>query len=500
MRSFTARAVTALTVVLLLGSLAATQLGARLVVTDGDSMRPGTASGDLVVTLPATSYAIGDVVAYHSDLLDTTVLHRIVSGDRRGWTFQGDNNSWLDPEQRTDEQLMGRQVIHVPRLGRLVTWTSNARLWLLGAAFVIAAAFTTRTVRKAGPMAQHRKPHRRLVVPHLPAAGATGASLAGLAALALVAGVAAWAAPQAAASSSASTEAVAQSATFAYSAALRPSPASGDGTAEAPEPVFTALADQVSVAIEYKGPAQPTTVTVAGRLSAAGGWTDRLELADPVVTSTGRHDSTVMLRLDELRTRAQRAADAIGIPVGEIGILVEPTFTLRGADRASTPLRAKLELVLDPTALRMKDPAASLTSTADATAAGSSSADGTPRRAGLAWTADRRSQGLAVLAAAALAAAAYAGYDRHRRRHLSAVERQRRRHRKALVPAEPAALDTHTVVHVHDLDKLVALACSWQLPVLHWSLSDADVFTVLADTTAYRHVSGGATAASAPTG
>ena len=44
-------------------------------------MEPGFQTGDLAILRPAGSYAVGDVVAYRSESLDTIVMHRIVSGD-----------------------------------------------------------------------------------------------------------------------------------------------------------------------------------------------------------------------------------------------------------------------------------------------------------------------------------------------------------------------------------------------------------------------------------
>jgi signal peptidase I len=91
--------------------------GADYVTTFGNSMEPGIHSGDLIITKPASSYGPGDAVAYRSDALRTVVLHRIVSVEDGRYTFQGDNNSWLDPTPPTEEQLVGKMWVLVPQGG-----------------------------------------------------------------------------------------------------------------------------------------------------------------------------------------------------------------------------------------------------------------------------------------------------------------------------------------------------------------------------------------------
>jgi signal peptidase I len=73
--------------------LAPTRFGGSTdyVTTHGISMEPRFHTGDLAVVRPAADYRVGDVVAYHSDLLHTVVLHRIIGRDRDRYVFKGDN-------------------------------------------------------------------------------------------------------------------------------------------------------------------------------------------------------------------------------------------------------------------------------------------------------------------------------------------------------------------------------------------------------------------------
>lgn len=52
-----------------------------------------------MILKPAATYTVGDVAGYQADSLNKTlVMHRIVDTDGDRFTFKGDNNSWLDPD------------------------------------------------------------------------------------------------------------------------------------------------------------------------------------------------------------------------------------------------------------------------------------------------------------------------------------------------------------------------------------------------------------------
>src|ERR1700677_422474 len=77
----------------LLGAAAVVTGRVGYVVTDGISMEPLYHTGDLVVISPASSYHVGEIVAYHGDLDGhLVVLHRIVGGNATsGFLMKGDN-------------------------------------------------------------------------------------------------------------------------------------------------------------------------------------------------------------------------------------------------------------------------------------------------------------------------------------------------------------------------------------------------------------------------
>src|SRR5665213_1495050 len=102
------------------------------VVTDGISMEPHFHTGDLAVVRSQSSYQVGEIVAYHSNMFHTVVLHRIIARDGSRYVFKGDNNNFVDFEHPAAGQLMGALWLHVPGLGgKLQSFHSPALIALL---------------------------------------------------------------------------------------------------------------------------------------------------------------------------------------------------------------------------------------------------------------------------------------------------------------------------------------------------------------------------------
>ena len=94
-------------------------------LTHGTSMQPTFHTGDLAVLRTSGSYRVGDVAAYRSPSLHTTVMHRIVRAENGRYTFKGDHNSFVDPDTVTGRALLGKLVLRVPRVGLGLAWLLN---------------------------------------------------------------------------------------------------------------------------------------------------------------------------------------------------------------------------------------------------------------------------------------------------------------------------------------------------------------------------------------
>lgn len=117
--------------------------GEALTVLTG-SMQPTYSPGDVVVSVPQDSYAVGDVVTFQPVSGDPTLItHRIVAvqlGGPEGTSYvtRGDANG-ADDDPIKAEQVMGEVLYHVPYVGHLSLAAGEHRgalVGLLGAALV----------------------------------------------------------------------------------------------------------------------------------------------------------------------------------------------------------------------------------------------------------------------------------------------------------------------------------------------------------------------------
>ena len=134
-------------IVFLIGALVAayflwpTSLGGctTLTIVSGHSMEPTYYTGDLVVSR-CGSYDVGDIVVYNPpDVGGARVIHRIVGGSSEaGWAMKGDNNDFVDPWQPTNDRVLGKAVLHLPKVGLVGTVLVSPMTWI--SLLMVAAA------------------------------------------------------------------------------------------------------------------------------------------------------------------------------------------------------------------------------------------------------------------------------------------------------------------------------------------------------------------------
>jgi signal peptidase I len=96
--------------------------GTSYAIIVGNSMEPKLHRGDLAVVRRQSVYRVGDVVLYDSRELGSKVLHRIVRVEDGRYVLKGDNNSFLDAEHPTEEQIVGTLWVTAPSVGRATEW------------------------------------------------------------------------------------------------------------------------------------------------------------------------------------------------------------------------------------------------------------------------------------------------------------------------------------------------------------------------------------------
>jgi signal peptidase I len=114
----------AVSLVMLWLAFAPESLGGRVtyVIVNGISMEPGYHLGDLTIMRKASNYQVGDVVTYRDAEMNAYVIHRIIGVDQGHYVLQGDNNSWIDAYRPTNEEIIGKLWIYIPKLGKMFKW------------------------------------------------------------------------------------------------------------------------------------------------------------------------------------------------------------------------------------------------------------------------------------------------------------------------------------------------------------------------------------------
>ncbi|MGY1849771.1 signal peptidase I [Blastococcus sp. SYSU DS1021] len=492
--------------------------GTTYVTTYGDSMEPQFSAGDLAVLGSAGSYAVGDVVAYRSESLDTVVMHRIVSVDADGFVTQGDNNDWLDEDRPTQGEILGKLLVRIPQGGTALQAVSSP--WVLGAVG-LAASLLMGSVRRGRGGHRARARRRRLPalgapsfsvpsftapsvsLPRVPAgalpvlvrARARQVAL-GSAAVALVAAAGAGVLFVVPSTETVEEELqVSQQGRFSYTGTAERGTTYPTGAVATGDTVWTKLSTGLTVSYENTV-SGPDLADLRGALrldvsvQAADGWSTYLN-SGPVVGFT---DGLAAASVD---VDAAHAAEVLSRHYAEVGVsgstatlTITPTVALAGTARGSAfeaASPAGLDFALDPTALRLAGDPDTVLATSSETAVPVAAV--APRSfdvlslsipIGLA-----RGVVLAVLALALLVAAAGALLGRTGRG--DAADEFLVRHADRIVPVAGLAAGG-TVIDVSDAESLRRVAERFDTVVLHHAAAEEDVFAVRDVDATYRFV------------
>jgi signal peptidase I len=292
--------------------LAPPGLGGRTsyAVVYGTSMEPHFHRGDLVLLRRRPSYRIGEVVAYHSVRLRRDVLHRIVAlhGDR--FSFRGDNNNFLDPEQPGAAQLFGEEWLRLPGAGAQLERLRSPRN-----AAIVAGLAALLLFGGSGSTVRRRRGRRREddepvgdAAPRwqAPPLGAGVTALGGVVlALSLVLALTAFTRPEI--RTLVSPDLYVKRGAFSYTAHVPVGPVYTDRVLHAPTPVYLKLVRGLDVAFAYSTESKrPLQLAGTGRLDAmlgdGSGWSRELPLAPARALAAGR--TTLRGRLDLQRLAA----------------------------------------------------------------------------------------------------------------------------------------------------------------------------------------------------
>ena len=272
--------------------LAPTQLGGgtSYAIIVGTSMEPKLHRGDLAVVRTRSDYRVGDAVLYDSRELGSKVLHRIVRVENGRFVLKGDNNSYLDSERVTEDQIVGTLWTAAPGVGRVTEWLReplhSAVLVGLVALIALGSGVGTGVALRRGGRPRPRRPRLappprgpRPIPPELKPF-ATAIAVAAVACLALA--VISFGRPL---STDEAVEAVyAHQGRFEYEAKVPRTAAYPDGHVGTGEPVFQRLVPRLRLTFTYRLESElriaaSGRIALDARISDGRGWERLLPLA-----------------------------------------------------------------------------------------------------------------------------------------------------------------------------------------------------------------------------
>jgi signal peptidase I len=522
--------------------LAPPLLGGRTtyVVTRGISMEPRFHTGDLVLLRRRVDYRVGQIVAYRSDDLGRTVMHRVVGFDGTRYRFKGDNNDFVDTSEPTQHELIGRLWLRVPKVGLAVAWAADRR----HIPFVFAAALALmlgggateaarRRRRPAGPglmvpaqwIRSPEEPSRESPGRRERTAAPTRASVAAqrrlpetlafpvtvaaaaFAALAISAGIIALtAAGQADTLKLTVPSAYTVKGTFSYAARVAPSDVYPSGRIATGDPIFVRLVPRVRFAFAYEFASQfPHGVRGTGAMDAVvsspQGWQRTLRLVPRRPISGDRGALVATLDLRTLKRVLDRFQSLTGVAQSSFTVTLQPKLALEGGVAGTlihTVFAPTAPLTLDEFQLSVAQP--QVLGNGPAADPLSTSLSGSvdrsvPASFGLGVTrvsvrGARDGGGLVALfaALAAIATGLVAALARRAVREDEDVQIERE-FADWIVPIA-SAVAPESVIEVEDMESLVQIAEHYERMILRERLDHGFAYLVEEGGTVYRYRSG----------
>jgi signal peptidase len=114
--------------ILLVGSLAPFA-GYQVRLVESGSMEPTVPLGSIVFTTQVETYAVGDIITFKRTVNDEVITHRIVeltdNEEQIIYSTQGDANNVSDRYQVLPQEILGKVVWHLPRIGFVVDFVKK---------------------------------------------------------------------------------------------------------------------------------------------------------------------------------------------------------------------------------------------------------------------------------------------------------------------------------------------------------------------------------------
>lgn len=345
---------------------------ASYVILDGNSMEPGMSRGDLAIVREKRSYQVGDVVTYRHPQIGP-VIHRIIDTEDGRFILQGDNNDFIDGFEPTQDEVIGKLWIHVPKVGAWMTRFSSpwyltgllvfAFLGMGGSAAAAKARNSQSTGRAGRPEPKRATDRGATPMKQLLQNWQDTASVLLVAGLGF--GILGWVAFHRPTTHEVPANiAYSQEGTFDYSAASADGRVYDTGEAEAGEPVYLRLSDAVAFTFSWAFDTQGTAVAsgthrLVAEIGDSNGWRRTIELS-PETSFTGTEFLAAgVLKLSDVESLTRILEEQSGVTNQRYSVVIRPEVAVTGTIDG-TPFEASfgepLPMSLDDVQLRLEKP------------------------------------------------------------------------------------------------------------------------------------------------
>lgn len=327
-----------------------THLGGRTTffLTKGISMEPYLEEGDLAVLHKASSYQVGDVVAFHSDNMKAVLLHRIIDVDDTGrLTTKGDNNSEVDLDHPLPRDVIGRLDHVFEGAGKNFMWLKSTPVRIVGAllvAWAVYGALDNRRTRRTNderddddPEKSRSRAHERHLSHFLDATRQSRQAITTLVVILVASALVFTTTYLYKPRDAEETTTYALHGDFAYSAMTGPGGELiyRDGQVATEDPIYIALVDQLFVTYSFSIDS-PSNYEGGGLLSTnliltgPSGWNHTVVLQEPTPFEGTQYRAHALIDISELQGIVRRIAKLTNVATRKYVITLASTVELNG--------------------------------------------------------------------------------------------------------------------------------------------------------------------------
>ena len=111
--------------------------GYSMLIVASPSMTGAIEAGDAIIIKNSDSYAVGDVITYFPEDESFSVTHRIVRMEGDKFYTKGDANQSEDSDPVLIEQIVGKVVVKLDKVGYFIEWLKSPVGIIFAATFIV---------------------------------------------------------------------------------------------------------------------------------------------------------------------------------------------------------------------------------------------------------------------------------------------------------------------------------------------------------------------------